>query len=190
MTARLYDILGRARGFEGEPARFDHFEFSEGAAVPSSTVIEAPGWSLYCVDADRREGLFHVPVRCGVAFRLTGIGISLLIKCMTFRPHADKTRCPPAGTGRRSAPAPETARLHPPPPAALTAAGAWAHRFFQRRPVPDGRSGKAITMAKGQKRSNKEVKKPKQAKSKTPVAGASFASKLSAADERGKASKK
>jgi hypothetical protein len=45
-------------------------------------------------------------------------------------------------------------------------------------------------MAKGQKRSNKEPKKPKQVKPKAPVAGSSFAGKLGESQERGKGSKK
>ena len=44
-------------------------------------------------------------------------------------------------------------------------------------------------MAKGQKRSNKEVKKPKQAKPKAPPAQ-TFAGKLGEAQDRGKGSKK
>jgi hypothetical protein len=44
-------------------------------------------------------------------------------------------------------------------------------------------------MAKGQKRSNKEPKKPKQVKPKAPAAGSGF-SKLGESQERGKGSKK
>ena len=44
-------------------------------------------------------------------------------------------------------------------------------------------------MAKGQKRSNKEAKKPKQAKSAAPPAQ-TFAAKLGEGLERGKGSKK
>jgi hypothetical protein len=57
--------------------------------------------------------------------------------------------------------------------------------------LPSGpRSIKKVkTMAKGQKRSNKEVKKPKQAKPKTPAA-ASLSSRLSESQERGKHPKK
>ncbi len=44
-------------------------------------------------------------------------------------------------------------------------------------------------MAKGQKRSNKEIKKPKQVKPKAEPAQ-TFAGKLGGAPDRGKASKK
>jgi hypothetical protein len=45
-------------------------------------------------------------------------------------------------------------------------------------------------MAKGQKRSNKEVKKPKQVKAKAPAAQSTLSVKLDGTPDRGKASKK
>ena len=48
---------------------------------------------------------------------------------------------------------------------------------------------KGKVMAKGQKRSNKEIKKPKQAKPKAEPAQ-TFAGKLGGAPDRGKAAKK
>ena len=45
-------------------------------------------------------------------------------------------------------------------------------------------------MAKGQKRSNKEVKKPKQVKPKAPAAGSSLSSRLGESQERAKSPKK
>lgn len=45
-------------------------------------------------------------------------------------------------------------------------------------------------MAKGQKRSNKEVKKPKQDKSKSSAAPASTSTRLAESQERSKGSKK
>lgn len=47
-----------------------------------------------------------------------------------------------------------------------------------------------MTMAKGQKRSNKEVKKPKQDKSKSAPAPASTSTRLAESQERSKGSKK
>jgi hypothetical protein len=44
-------------------------------------------------------------------------------------------------------------------------------------------------MAKGQKRSNKEAKKPKQVKAKTPAAS-NLSSRLGESQERGKSPKK
>ncbi len=61
-------------------------------------------------------------------------------------------------------------------------------------PEPSGPArttpGEAMTMAKGQKRSNKEVKKPKQEKGKTTTAPASTSTRLTESQERSKGSKK
>jgi hypothetical protein len=68
-----------------------------------------------------------------------------------------------------------------------------AQRFSRetaRRPLPALQAGKENTMAKGQKRSNKEVKKPKQEKPKSASAAASTSTRLTESQERSKGSKK
>jgi hypothetical protein len=47
-----------------------------------------------------------------------------------------------------------------------------------------------MIMAKGQKRSNKEVKKPKKDKAKTPPAASTLTSRLTESQDRAKGPKK
>jgi hypothetical protein len=51
-------------------------------------------------------------------------------------------------------------------------------------------AGEAKTVAKGQKRSNREIKKPKQAKPKPPAAASTLSNTLSESRNRAKSPKK
>jgi hypothetical protein len=67
-----------------------------------------------------------------------------------------------------------------------------ASRRAVRGPVPSDRRGiveEARIMAKGQKRSNKEIKKPKQVKPKAPAGQSTLSVKLDSAPDRGKGKK-
>ena len=58
MDAMLHQIEGCTRENEISPTAFANFVYGPGEAVTSRMAVEAPGWTPYCVDVERREMLF------------------------------------------------------------------------------------------------------------------------------------
>jgi hypothetical protein len=57
VDATLHAVVGCARRFEVGPTSFDNLELGPGAAAASRLAL-APGWTLYCVDVEKRQALF------------------------------------------------------------------------------------------------------------------------------------
>jgi hypothetical protein len=74
----------------------------------------------------------------------------------------------------------------------MFAAAHWrsAKRVRPGRPASRRIQPKGTTMAKGQQRSNKEAKKPKQVKPKPPATAASTTSRITESQDRAKGPKK
>ena len=67
MDTTLHAVDRRSRQFEVGPSSFENFDFGPGEPVPSGLALE-PGWTLYCIDVERRQALFiEIPPEADLA---------------------------------------------------------------------------------------------------------------------------
>ncbi len=57
MDATLHAVERRPGRSGVGPSSFANFEFGPGKSAPSQLALD-PGWTLYCIDVERRQALF------------------------------------------------------------------------------------------------------------------------------------